>query len=402
MKVFVGISEIANMVSAYSRGFEKAGCQTYSVIGNRNPFLPAAKYDLVLSEVVGDIAGAQQLSTMLWLRIKSRLIAWKTFLHALFSCDLFVYVTGGSLLPAYLDYALIRLLRKKLVVAFLGSEIRHWYAYAEEMAQIGKQEAIEPVVAVFRDHAYADYDAIVARISAAERYADIILSQPGFAQLQTRPYMRVTVGLDLTQFPFHLSEGTTPLVLHAPSSRGVKGTDYVLQAVDTLRSEGLDFEFRLIEGMAHPELVKLLGSAAIVVDELFSDTIGVLSTESMATGNAVLTSYFGDYAKVAPGCPVVHVDKDTITDRLREVVVDRNLRLALAYRGREYVETHHNATKVAVQILHWLQPDGIAQYDFIPHFVHTFHIPGEVVKAERQQRWHKRIGRIRSLLQLPT
>jgi len=387
MRAFIGISEIANLVHSYRAGFEQLGWDTYTVIGLHNPLYPRNRYDVVLSDYIGAQGDALQgLSLRRVVQsLKARYYSYRFFLKALRTCDLFVYNTGGSLLPFYLDYALIKMLGKRLVIMFVGSEIRHWYAYEREMNALGRAESVRPFVEAIKDQRYGSYRQILRRIAAAERFADLILSQPGHGQLQTRPYMRVAVALDLREFQFNVPCHDTPLVLHAPSSRGIKGTEFVLEAVQRLKAEGVRFDFRLIERIPHHQVVELLCESDIVVDELFSDTIGVLSTEAMATGNAVLTSYLPEYARVPDGCPVLNVDKDSLVERLRHVIVDAPGRHALAERGRRYVEQHHDAADVARRILAWLQPGGIAAFDFVPAFYRNFTMPEDILRAERSR-----------------
>lgn len=385
MRIFIGASEVANFIASYKQGFEEQGFDTFTVIGNRNPYYPDAHYDVVLSDLIGPEPPLANLVSKLGRSIRARLYSYRSFFKALFTCDVFIYNTGGCLLPWYLDYKLIKFFRKRLVVVFLGSEIRHWYPYQEEMEQLGRGNKIEQCVSAFKKQGFNDYIDKMKRISAAEQYADLILSQAGHGQLQTRPYMRATVGLNLNRFQFHIPDSKVPLVLHAPSSRGIKGTAFVLAAVERLRSEGVQFEFRLIENMPNAELIELLSQSDILVDELNSDTVGVLSTEAMASGNAVLTSYLEDYAKVPHQCPAINVYKDNIYECLRKVIIDRDLRRRLAREGRAYVEKHHDVRKITKQILDWLEQGGLRDYDFTPTFYKTLTIPMEILVEERKQ-----------------
>ncbi len=269
----------------------------------------------------------------------------------------------------------------------MGSDTRYWYAFEQEMRQLGVAEEVQPFTEFARS-LRTSYSRLRRRVAAAERYADLILSQPGFGQLQTRPYMRVRASIDLSQHPCYVPDRKTPLVVHAPSRRDTKGTPYVLAAVEQLKAEGVPFEFRLIENMPNEAVRRLLTEADIVVDELYSETIGVLSTEAMASGCVVLTRYMAEYAKIPPGCPAVNANIYTIADKLRQVIVDREMRRRLAEAGRPYVEANHDHVKVAQQILDWLQPGGIQQYDFTPTFYQQLQLPPEVLAEERRKsRW---------------
>lgn len=395
-RVFVGLSEIARFTSNYAKGFRQNGCETFTVIGVRSPLYPDAEYDVVLA----DRLGAEPRSRLDVLRrsARARTLAASVFFRALRHCDAFLYCTGGSMLPRYLDYRLIRRRGKRLAVAFLGSEIRHWCPFEQEMVEMGVIGRLRPFVEHVKTHNYGTWFEKRERVRQAERWADVVLSQPGFAQLQTRPYMRVMAPLDLGGLACHVPARHVPLVLHAPTSRGVKGTEHVLAAVEALRHEGLEFEFRLIERLSHPQLRQVLSESDILVDELYSDTIGVLSAEGMATGNAVLTSYFDEYTRTPAGCPVQDVHPGTVREVLRRAISDREWRVGLATQGRAYVERHNDARGVAASILGWLGQGESVAPDFVPEFGRRFRMPPEVIAAERAADRAERRARFRRVL----
>jgi hypothetical protein len=75
---------------------------------------------------------------------------------------------------------------------------------------------------------------------------------------------------------------------------------------------------------------------------------------------------------------------------LRRVILNRDLRRQLAYAGRPYVEAHHDHVAVAQQILDWLKPGGIREYDFVPTFYKNFVMPPELLAEERWKMWRHR------------
>ena len=80
-------------------------------------------------------------------------------------------------------------------------------------------------------------------------------------------------------------------MLHAPSRRIVKGTKYILDAVEELKSEGLKFDFKMVEGMKNSDAKELYRTADIVVDQLRIGWYGVLAVEAMALGKPVIFLY---------------------------------------------------------------------------------------------------------------
>jgi hypothetical protein len=386
VKIFIGFSEIANFINSYKKGFEALGYTTFTVSNSRNKYYPNAKYDIVLSELKGKNLFNIGILGRIWRSLHARVSCTLIFFRALFSCQVFYYNTGGNILPFRLDYKLIRLFKKKLVIIFLGSEIRHWYLYKKEIEKLGFDEMFDSCIEAYKNQKFSNYFDKLERVKSAEAYSNLILSQPGYGQLQTKPYMRVTVGLYLPDYKFVISGRSRPRIVHAPTARGIKGTEYIIQALHRLKLEGYEFDFKLIENMANHELIQLLVESDIVIDELNSDTIGVLSTEAMATGNVVLTGYLSDFAKVPMPCPVINTNKFNIYENLKKVFNDVEYRIQLASQGRSYVELHHNIKKIAIKELKYLFNSlSDTDYDFIPKSNYINSIPSEIINEERMK-----------------
>ncbi|MBK7653169.1 MAG: hypothetical protein IPJ20_23945 [Flammeovirgaceae bacterium] len=49
-----------------------------------------------------------------------------------------------AVLPTYLYYPFLKGLGKKIITAFWGSDIRYWYAFAEEMKSFNVQDEVFP------------------------------------------------------------------------------------------------------------------------------------------------------------------------------------------------------------------------------------------------------------------
>lgn len=386
IRICIGFSEVANFVNSYKKGFESLGYSTFTVVSYRNKYYPNAEYDVVFSEIRGQYGFGIGIIDKIYKSFFARITAIIVFLKALFTCDVFYYNTGGNLFPLRLDYALIKIFRKKLVIIFLGSEIRHWYLYKKELEAIDYDELFATCIEAYRKQKFGTYAEKRERVRSAEAFADLILSQPGFAQLQTLPFCRATVGLYLPDYGYAVHSRKRPLLVHAPSARGIKGTEFVEEALDRLKLEGIAFDFKLIENMPNHELIQLLVEADIVIDELNSDTIGVLSTEAMATGNAVMTGYMAELAKVPQPCPVMNTNRLNLYEHVKELILNVELRTDLAIAGRHYVEQHHDISKIAAKELEWLySPNKNRGYDFTPTFDANTPIPDAVLAEENSK-----------------
>lgn len=146
-------------------------------------------------------------------------------------------------------------------------------------------------------------------------------------------------------------------IAHAPSHRNVKGTEFILAALDKLQFEGFEFELVLVEGLGNNEAKKLYETADVVVDQLFAGWYGGLAVEAMALGKPVLVYIRREDLKFIPSemaadLPFINVDPESIEEGLRQVLMmPRHELLALAKRSRAYVERWHNPIKIASELM---------------------------------------------------
>jgi hypothetical protein len=383
MRIFVGLTDVANITATYANGFKSLGHEVFSVVWNKSYFYPDSQYDLVIDERQPDSQrGDRAVSYLRMMRQMAHLS------HAL-KCDLFI-MFAPAVLPTQLYYPILKRIGKKIITAYWGSDIRYWYAFDQEMTYLGVRDEIVPFVEYVRSRSGGSYWDKLRTIRVAEKYSDLILSQPDCAQLQVRPYMRANLPLDLSKYKFNIPNRAKPVILHAPSIPEAKGTDVVLRVIQELRDEQLQFDFRLIEKMPNVELRNLLTDSDIVIDELYSATIGGLSAEAMATGNVVLVRYMADYCIVPPGCPAINVNQFALKDNLREIILDVHRRKELAQRGRPYVESANDHIKICQDLLTWLSNKENLDYHFHPTFFQQLKIPEQILEDEKEQAQRKR------------
>jgi glycosyltransferase involved in cell wall biosynthesis len=156
--------------------------------------------------------------------------------------------------------------------------------------------------------------------------------------------------------PFTLEDREPPLVVHAPFHQGVKGTRFVLAAVERLRADGIPFEFRLVEKLTHAEARRVYERAHLLVDQLLLGWYGGIAVELMALGRPVVAHIrSSDLHVLPPGMaddlPVVDATPETVYEVLRELLTTRRGELAaIGARGRAYVERWHDPLRTAARL----------------------------------------------------
>jgi len=194
------------------------------------------------------------------------------------------------------------------------------------------------------------------REEAQQRYLDFIapyvdafiVQDP--EMLSYLPQARIVPrAVNLDRFP--MTEPVTtkrPLVVHAPTDRLLKGTDFVLKAVEALMAEGLEFDFQLVEKMPHAQAVEWFRRADVVIDQLLIGWYGVVAIEAMAMGKTVVAYIRDDLTGFfSGGMPLLAANPETIAAVLREAIENRDLRAEMAGKGRAFVEAMHDCRTVA-------------------------------------------------------
>ncbi len=160
-------------------------------------------------------------------------------------------------------------------------------------------------------------------------------------------------GLELEHWqPVGVRPNPRPLVVHAPSNAAVKGSNYVVRALETLRHEGLAFDFQLLDRVPHAEAREWYRRADIIVDQILIGATGVLTLEAWALAKPCVTYLRRDLFEPFYGVselPVANATPDTIEGTLRRLIADFDWRAELASKGRAMVEQHHDIERIATR-----------------------------------------------------
>lgn len=168
--------------------------------------------------------------------------------------------------------------------------------------------------------------------------------------------------VDLKRFNYRVPNlDRPPIFLHVPTEPYVKGTEEIVAAFDTLKTEGLCFEFRLKRRLTQVEFYKELASCDVYVDELRCGSHGVTAVEAMAAGKPTVTYIRSDLIDKYPTeMPLVNANPDTILAVLRQLILDPTGRSDVACRSRQYAEQYHDATVVARDMLDTYRQIGLS------------------------------------------
>jgi glycosyltransferase involved in cell wall biosynthesis len=276
-----------------------------------------------------------------------------SFVYALANFDIFHHPYSGGFLGLTslwrLEAFFLKLAKKKVVVLPYGAD---FYMYSRIV-----DTSLRHGLLLSYPLAAREEDRIKARVSYWTKHADAVI--PGFqidglGRWDVLPFSHVTT--DTAQWRLKDSysghDGTngTVKIMHAPNHRGVKGTEFLVKAVEELREEGLKVELLLVERMPNEEVRRLMAEEADILAEQFIATgYGMNGIEGMASGLPVLanleheayTRVFRRYSYLNE-CPILSTTPETIKENLRVLVTNPELREELGRAGRRYAEKYHS------------------------------------------------------------
>jgi glycosyltransferase involved in cell wall biosynthesis len=250
--------------------------------------------------------------------VRQQLLQWRAFGRLLPRTDIFHFYFGLTLVPKSLQFPILRAARKKSVIHWLGADIRE---RPREQLLYGRRA-----------------DAQIVGSYAARHYVpEAVVIQPG---------------IELSRFkPFPPVERERVRIVHAPSNKEKKGTEYVIAAC-----KQLPVDLDVVHGVPNTEALKRYAEADIVVDQMLRDWHGIFAIESMAMYKPVVTSLDEEAVRETEEAfgvevPIVAATKDNLVDKLRLLVESFEERKRLGAAGRAYVEHVHDIDQVADKLV---------------------------------------------------
>lgn len=266
------------------------------------------------------------------------------FFRAIFKYDVFHFHCGMSFLPKNYDLWILKFFGKKVVMEYWGSDVIQTDV-ALDYTSWTKQDLAE-IYPKIDNHTKRKKLAQISRWVGKTVVGDYSLS----------PYSKKSIvvrqAIDLDNLPF---VGTQPkgkiTIVHAPTHRKIKGTKYVLEAIERLKREKYRFNFILVEKKPRTEALEIYQKADIIVDSLLQGHYGILALECMALGKPVLCHIHPKLKKFYSDAPIINSTSETIYQDLRHLIENPKKLTKIGLEGRKYVEKHHDSILIAKKLL---------------------------------------------------
>ncbi len=253
------------------------------------------------------------------------------------------------------DLPLLRRAGKGIVVTYQGNDARQ-ADFCKTHFKISPVNEVEPGYYSAASDAHKR-----VRIERFAKYADRIYAlNPDLLhvlppQTEFLPYSHIDLR-DWQPSGNDKASPSVPVVIHAPSHPGVKGTRFVVDAISRLQAEGIPLEFILVKGLSHSEARGIYQHADLLVDQVLCGWYGGLAVEFMALGKPVICYIREcDLGFIPEGMrsnlPIINTTPQTVYEVLRECLTERKHELPeIGRRSRAYVERWHDPIRIAAKL----------------------------------------------------
>lgn len=290
------------------------------------------KYPLFYSHFIG------QYILMFWV-----------FILAIFNFHIFVMpfrtrILDRTLWLKFFEIHLLHLAGKKIILNTYGADvatprIKRRYDL--------KYSLYDGYMADPQYHVY-DEEAIARNTRRLEKQADCIISAIDHVDYLERvdEYFHLRCIDTHSIHPHYNVQNQVPVFVHAPNHRLVKGTDKIIEVIDSLNKRGFPCELKIVENTSNAKLLKTIKGSDGVIDQLLLGTYARLAIEAMALGKPVFCYLRQDLYKFNPiwtNCPIINVDQDNLENEL-ELFLKSSAeeRLKIGKQSREYIEQYHS------------------------------------------------------------
>lgn len=249
--------------------------------------------------------------------------------------DIFHFYYGTTLTFDHFDLKALKKFDKKVIMQFWGQDVRLYSKAAKFNPYIGDLQSNEEEIRMKLEQlaGYAQY-CIVNDYEIYEYVRDYFTDIRIISQM-----------IDVKSFePCYRDDADDKFtIVHAPTSGRLKGTNYILSAVENIKEKYPWVDFRLVHGIPHDKAVRIYKEADLIIDQLLIGNYGQLSIEAMALGKPVMC-WISDFMKerYPRELPVIIANPDDVEDKLEYAIKNKDMLKAIGKKGRLYAEKYHD------------------------------------------------------------
>jgi len=366
-RVFLGMVDIAGQIDSFRRGYEAEGLSVFTMVYSQN-LLSGSKYDFIYNNLYSSWI-LENKKLFLLRKIYTALIAqptyWIVLLISIFRCDIFHFMWFLRKENRLILW-LLKILSKKVIVSFVGSDIRWYPVWVQEFDNRGlTHRKITDYMEIIKSNDVS-LASQLRTVRIYEKYSDIILSVPEQSQLLLKPYFNFFLPLELNRITFKLANNQVPKVCIGVTNPKTKNSINVISAVKDYREQtGREFEIIVLQNMFYEDVLEALSESDIFIYSPYVCGPGRFGLEAIASGALCMCGYDEDWYNIPPGLPIVPITESDFISKLEYYLDNREERERLIKSGKDWIARYADHKWIVGDILRKLEkPDE--NYDYIP------------------------------------
>lgn len=244
----------------------------------------------------------------------------------------------------FFEIPLLQIAGKKVILNTYGGDV------ATPRLKLKKSIKYSLNYGYTHDPLYKNYDekAIQRNTRILEKQADCIISAIDHVEyLERVDYYFHLRCIDTSKIkPSFKTFRKIPTFVHAPNHRILKGTDIIIEVINSLNRKGFKCKLKVIENTPNNKLLEIIKKSDGVIDQLFLGTYARLSIEAMSLGKPVFCYLRKDLFKYNPiwkHCPIINVNPETLESSIIEFMKKKKIdRHKIGLESRKYIEKFHS------------------------------------------------------------
>lgn len=330
LRILHGTIEIANQMYTLTEGLKKLGTNAKTL--NYYPSYLGYKSDYIFN--IGSFKNINEAN------METKKLALKMITEN----DIFHFHFSTSLTLDYWDLHILKDLNKKIIMHHWGSDVR----------MVSTAKKINPYVRV----KILDEDIIKRRLDFLSKFVDycVVADQELYSYVKDfyKNVVLIPQAIETDKYrstDSDVEENQKFLIVHAPTNREIKGTTFIMNAIENLKHK-YDFEFRLVENVSHEEAKKIYEKSDLIIDQVLSAGHGLFALECMAMGKPVICS-ISDFMKdyYPKELPIISAGPYEIESKLEFILNNKDMLQSIGNKGREYVLKYHDYLVVSKMTL---------------------------------------------------
>jgi len=146
------------------------------------------------------------------------------------------------------------------------------------------------------------------------------------------------------------TENENVTIIHSPTNRKYKGTELIISIIEKIKKEK-KIEFTLLENVSRSIVLEAKSRADICIDQVGGTMggtgYGKAGLETLAMGIPTVTNMSDEYSDWLPENPFVVANNGIeLYSKLNELIDDRELRIKLGIKGKNWVNKYHGYENV--------------------------------------------------------